>query len=189
MRKTEYLVFGVGVLTACVSSFTFNQPAQASDESLTLETYYPAPYGSYAELTTTSNTYLATESGNVGVGTTNPQAKLEVTGGVKMGQDTAICDGSKEGTMRYNTTGARMEYCDGSSWQQMGIASTGLYGLCQIRNAGIEGGDCISICEAKKYPATCDFLNACTCPAGYTPVLLTLSGYCLAEGAYSCYKN
>ena len=72
MRKTKYLAFGVGVLTACVSSFMFSRPVQAADESLTLETYYPAPYGSYAELTTTSNTYLATEGGNVGIGTTSP---------------------------------------------------------------------------------------------------------------------
>ena len=44
--------------------------------------YYPAPYGSYAELTTTSNTYLATEGGNVGIGTTAPgSAKLAVIGG------------------------------------------------------------------------------------------------------------
>ena len=76
IRKTKYLVFGVGVLTACVSSFMFSRPVQAADESLTLETYYPAPYGSYAELTTTSNTYLATEGGNVVIGTTSPSGPL-----------------------------------------------------------------------------------------------------------------
>ena len=50
IRKTKYLVFGVGVLTVCVSSFMFSRPVRAADESLTLETYYPAPYGSYSEL-------------------------------------------------------------------------------------------------------------------------------------------
>lgn len=54
-------------------------------ETIQIDTYYPAPYGSYAELTTTNNTYLATEGGNVGIGTTDPQAKLEVTGGGKDG--------------------------------------------------------------------------------------------------------
>ena len=46
--------------------------------------YYPAPYGSYAELTTTSNTYLATEGGNVGIGTTTPGAKLDVAGNARV---------------------------------------------------------------------------------------------------------
>jgi hypothetical protein len=52
-----------------------------ADESFTITTYYPSPYGSYNELTTYSNTYLATTSGNVGIGTTGPGAKLEVSGG------------------------------------------------------------------------------------------------------------
>ncbi|MBU1912435.1 MAG: hypothetical protein KKB22_02735 [Candidatus Omnitrophica bacterium] len=52
-------------------------------EDITLTTYYPAPYGAYDELTTTGNTYLATTSGNVGIGTTTPGTyKLNVTGTV-----------------------------------------------------------------------------------------------------------
>ena len=79
IRKTKYLVFGVGVFTACVSSFMFSRPVQAADESLTLETYYPAPYGSYAELTTTGKTSLATDKDQfVGIGTTDPRARLTV---------------------------------------------------------------------------------------------------------------
>ena len=118
-RKKKYLIFGVGVLIACVSSFMFNRSAQAADESLTLETYYPAPYGIYSELTTTNSTYLATEGGNVGIGTDDPQAKLEVAGGIKIGSDND-CDGDKEGTMRWNTTTKAMEYCNGTSWGSSG---------------------------------------------------------------------
>ena len=49
-------------------------------EEITLTTYYPAPYGVYEELTTTGNTYLATDSGNVGIGTVNPQLDLDING-------------------------------------------------------------------------------------------------------------
>jgi len=59
-------------------SFVFSQ------ESMTITTYYPSPYGSYNELTTTGNTYLATTSGNVGIGTTTPGQKLEVNGRIRM---------------------------------------------------------------------------------------------------------
>jgi hypothetical protein len=47
-------------------------------EEIILTTYYPAPYGAYNELTTTGNTYLATTSGRVGIGTTNPQRPFHV---------------------------------------------------------------------------------------------------------------
>ncbi len=55
-------------------------PLFAQNEQLTITTYYPSPYGSYSELTTSGNTHLATASGNVGIGTTSPVAKLQVMG-------------------------------------------------------------------------------------------------------------
>lgn len=48
-------------------------------EDITITTYYPSPYGSYNELTTTGNTYLATTTaGKVGIGTTAPIYKLGI---------------------------------------------------------------------------------------------------------------
>jgi hypothetical protein len=43
-----------------------------------LTTFYPAPYGEYTSLKSTDNTYLATTSGNVGIGTTNPTNLLHM---------------------------------------------------------------------------------------------------------------
>src|SRR3990167_8962140 len=57
--------------------------------------------------------------GNVGIGTMNPQAKLDVAGnvnvagGVKVGSDSGVCDSIKGGTIRYNNADGCLEYCDG----------------------------------------------------------------------------
>lgn len=51
-------------------------PTELATESVTLTTYYPAPSGVYTQMITTSNTYLARDGGNVGVGTTSPSYKL-----------------------------------------------------------------------------------------------------------------
>ena len=52
--------------------------AFAADESITITTYYPSPYGDYKSLSTTSDTYLATAGGNVGIGATAPDSKLNI---------------------------------------------------------------------------------------------------------------
>ncbi len=61
-----------------LSGFAFGQ----SEEELMITTYYPSPYGVYKEFTTTDNTYLATDAGQVGVGTTSPTLgfKMDVIG-------------------------------------------------------------------------------------------------------------
>ena len=53
---------------------------ELSSESVTLTTYYPAPSGVYTQMITTTNTYLARDSGKVGIGTTSPGANLDVQG-------------------------------------------------------------------------------------------------------------
>lgn len=53
-------------------------------ESVTLSTYYPAPSGVYTQLIATGNSYLARDSGSLGVGTSAPTAKLHVQGSMRL---------------------------------------------------------------------------------------------------------
>jgi len=52
-------------------------------------------------LNTSGDSYL--NGGNVGIGVTGPQSKLQVAGGIQMADDTASPSATKVGTMRYRT--------------------------------------------------------------------------------------
>ncbi len=57
-------------------------PGFIGSESLTLTTYYPAPYGGYVSILTTNQTLLARDGGNVGIrtGASVPRRPLDVNG-------------------------------------------------------------------------------------------------------------
>jgi hypothetical protein len=58
-------------------------PGFLGSETLTLTTYYPAPFGGYVSLLTTGRTLLARDPGAtsmVGIGTSTPLSKLHVQG-------------------------------------------------------------------------------------------------------------
>lgn len=67
---------------------------ELGSESVTLSTYYPAPSGVYTNMITTSNTYLARDGGNVGVGTSGPSAKLHVNGATRLGGAVTVNPGT-----------------------------------------------------------------------------------------------
>ncbi len=101
---TLFFILGVVSLAFC---------AEDEGETFTITTYYPSPYGSYTELTTYSNTYLATGSGRVGIGTSSPGQKLSVAGTIE-------------------STSGGIKFPDGSTQTAAGItgvtAGTGLTG-------------------------------------------------------------
>ena len=55
--------------------------------------------------------------------TTSPGAKLEVAGGIKLANDTATCDASKAGTIRWTETA--FQGCDGTAWTSLSFAKDG----------------------------------------------------------------
>lgn len=71
--------------------------------------------------------FRVANSGNVGIGTTAPITKLEVSGGVRIGMESAVCAVSYAGTLRYNS--GNVEFCNGSSWAAFGVSSSGLTSL------------------------------------------------------------
>ena len=115
-----------------------------------LTTYYPAPYGEYRQLQATgadtSNAKIAllakgstgtglvvTNANQVGIGTTSPQASLDVRGNAAVNGDIQVgaadpsygttCTPAQGGSVRYHTYSSApgvMEYCDGTSYVQMG---------------------------------------------------------------------
>lgn len=138
MKKT-FLMCLFGFISICFVSLA----QESTSEELTISTYYPAPYGVYKELrnqraaigenyidgsqycwegacTTQfdSDADLVVE-GNVGIGTEDPKAKLDVDGGIKVGRANGCnpggCSAATAGTIRYCSN--ILEYCDGSSNQ------------------------------------------------------------------------
>ena len=69
--------------------------------------------------------FLVTSSGLVGIGTTAaPQAALDVNGGIRLGTQ-STCNASTEGSQRYNSTSKKMEFCNGTSWAEIGSGGGG----------------------------------------------------------------
>lgn len=69
-------------------------------ETLTITTYYPAPYGGYVRLLTTDVTVLARDGGAVGIGTASPGMKLDVSGYVRASGEVIGTLGSGYGQFR-----------------------------------------------------------------------------------------
>jgi hypothetical protein len=95
-------------------------PKLANTENLVITTYYPAPYGGYVSLLTTNNTWLARDAGKVGIGTSNPQYKLDVNGDIRItGKLYEVCswrwdDGSYK--WHYCAAGEKIVGFAGKNW-------------------------------------------------------------------------
>jgi len=112
-------------------------------------------------------------NGNVGIGTTNPSAKLQVAGEIKIGNTSSACDSSTEGQQRYNSTTKKMEYCNGTSWTEFGSGGGGggitscPAGWTMIGDAGKTATFCIETNERSwadwhTAQSTCNGINDAT---------------------------
>ena len=58
--------------------------------------------------------------GSIGVGTTTePTAKIEVKGEIKLGSTGLACTSVSSGAIRYNSTANAIEFCNGTSWSAL----------------------------------------------------------------------
>ena len=88
-------------------------------ETLTLDTYYPAPVGIYDNMTVLGKTVLARDTGAVGVGTGNPQTQLDMTGLFRPGRYPADPPGV-EGALYFNTTLRQFRGFKNGAWGSLG---------------------------------------------------------------------
>ncbi|MBI4802324.1 MAG: hypothetical protein HY796_07345 [Elusimicrobia bacterium] len=109
------------------------RPGSLGSEQLTLTTYYPAPYGGYASLLTTSQTLLARDGGMVGVGTgtTTPTSTLHV-----VGQGQFVVDGVGADTVGYGTLGVTRS-ASGSTLSYIAMTRSGNV----VKAMGIDSGN------------------------------------------------
>ena len=83
-------------------------------------------------ITDFTETMVIDSSGNVGIGTTSPAAKLEVAGGIKPGTGIidASCNTNPEGTFAYDNVAHAPVYCNSSGkWVAMGATNYYMWDL------------------------------------------------------------
>lgn len=102
------------------------------------------------------------DGGNVGIGVIAPASRLQVNGGVMIGNDNDACSGSKSGTIRYTSSDPDWEYCDGSSWVSFTVGDSDT--LADLSCAAGE------VAEWNGSVWACAESGSGTCPTGFTQV-------------------
>ena len=141
-----------------------------ADESITITTYYPSPYGAYNELSANKFT--------IGTGLSSPTAD-----GVLRFRPADLSGSCHEGELYYDYSEHILKFCDNTStWKSLAAGGT-------------EGGDELlsgTLCGMRDADGTitdvkCQgFTASVSCPPGYTSRLVAQAS---GNSIYSCAKN
>lgn len=110
---TGTLLFSLGLQTYAQTWTPPTAPPPNADAYAPLTTGPTAQVKTGGLILGTGNalTALIVQNGRVGIGTTNPTARLDVAGEVKIGNSGLTCDNAKRGTVRYNQALDTLQYC------------------------------------------------------------------------------
>ncbi len=121
----------------------------------------------YSDGTSNSEVMRLTPSGNVAIGTSDPAARLDVNGAIKIADDPSDCTPQKAGAIRYHDS--IIEVCDGTRWTPicdlrgaLGTATNPGLSCFEILEAGDSTGDGIywidpdGLGSAEPFEAYCD---------------------------------
>ncbi len=133
-KKGLGLGCALAVLLVCVAVF-------AEDETFTITTYYPSPYGSYNELST--NKFAVGDTNGDGQLTSADQPNIAGDIGLKpqTGIPTAWALG-KAGELAYSSMDGRLYTSNGSTWVAQGGSGPVISLKCSWTGSGAGAGSC-----------------------------------------------
>lgn len=119
--------------------------------------------------------YVAS-NGNIGLGTNNPRTRLDVQGGIQVGDANFACNAQTRGVMRFRAD--ELQVCTASGWGGIG----GSFGGCYSSYLGWGCGWPLGWCVNNPYT------HGQSCPAGYHAQQILAYPYSYVLPTHCCYK-
>ncbi|AGH98371.1 TonB-dependent receptor [Micavibrio aeruginosavorus EPB] len=94
-------------------------------------------------------------SGEVGIGTTNPNMDLEVAGAIRIGDTANGCAAGTSGSIKYTSSGDALEYCSSDgNWYTIGASGGGGGGVGSPRISALQEAAATNIIDNANYTQT-----------------------------------